>query len=85
MSSLHPEIARRHHGFDREDGSCLECDGHAVQRLNAKTQQPFHGCSNFPRCRNVQSMGYSRGGSLLLSPDDLDEAFYEAFYEGDGR
>lgn len=70
-------------GFNPEDGSC-PCGGHAVQRMNAKTKQVFHGCSEFPKCRNVQGPRRTHG-DFFLSADDYDEAFYEAFYEGDGR
>ncbi len=70
-------------GFDPEDGSCLECEGHAVERRNSQTQQTFHGCSNFPTCLNSEPIR-RRGGDFLASQEDLDLAFYEAFYDGDG-
>lgn len=72
-------------GFHDEDGSCLMCAGHAVQRLNAKTQRPFYGCSNYPKCRNTAAITSWHSGEFLLSDEDIAEAFYEAFYDGDGR
>lgn len=71
------------YGFDREDGSCLACEGHAVTRQGQ--YGPFLGCTNFPSCRNTAPMPRQRGGSFLVSQEDMDQAYYEAFYEGDGR
>lgn len=70
-------------GFDPEDGSCA-CGGHAVQRMNPKTQRLFYGCSNYPQCR-ITASDRSGGGDLFLSRQARDEAFYDAFYEGDGK
>lgn len=70
-------------GFDHEDGSCLACDGHAVTRANAATKRTFYGCSNWPKCTNVAAIR-TRRGDFYLSADDLDRAYYDAFYEGDG-
>ena len=69
-------------GFDREDGSCLACDGHAVKRKSQYGE--FHGCSNYPTCRNSEAIRAGRG-SFLLSGDDIDRAYYDAFYDGDGK
>jgi ssDNA-binding Zn-finger/Zn-ribbon topoisomerase 1 len=72
-------------GFDQDDGSC-ECGGHAVARVNRTTQKSFYGCSRFPDCVNTQDR-YPRGpvGSLLISGADIEDAYYDAFYDGDGR
>ena len=68
-------------GFDREDGSCKWCDGHAVPRhVRGKN---FLGCSNYPACRNTE-VPRARQGSFLCSQEDIDHAHYDAFYEGDG-
>lgn len=35
---------------------CPKCNkGHLLQRKNKKTGQPFYGCSDFPRCKNIYS------------------------------
>lgn len=70
-------------GFDHEDGSCPECGGHAVERINKMRGTIFHGCSNYPRCLNTEPIRQSRG-DFLLSDDDILRAYYEAFYDGDG-
>lgn len=67
-------------GFDYEDGSCKQCaNGRAVQRKNGKTGVIFHGCTNFPECRNSEPIRERPYGSLLCSADDMDLAYYEAF------
>ncbi len=72
-------------GFDREDGSCLACeDGHATMRRNKMNDRPFYGCSNYPDCRNIAAVQH-RVGSFLVPDEALDLAFFEAFYDGDGR
>lgn len=72
------------YGFDREDGSCLECkDGHAITRNGQYGE--FHGCSNYPKCNNSASIPRRYCGSLLLSQEDIEQAYYDAFYDGDGK
>lgn len=76
-------------GFDHEDGKCRECsDGRAMRRLSEHPNRGFWfwQCSNFPVCLNTEAItGIPRIASTLLpSPKDIDWAFYDAFYEGDG-
>ena len=78
-----PDTKTERYGFDREDGSCLACDGHAVTRQGQ--YGPFLGCTNFPRCHNAASMPRQSFVAFPSSPDDVDRAEAEAFYEGDGR
>lgn len=58
-------------GFDPEDGSC-ECGGHAVTRRRAIDEREFWGCSNFPRCRNAESIERAQFNTALvmLGEDD---------------
>lgn len=36
---------------------CPECkDGNIVERYSSKTKQQFLGCSNYPKCKWVQSL-----------------------------
>lgn len=69
----------RPRGFDNEDGSCLECDGHAVLRRRGSDGHEFHGCSNFPRCRNTGSAHPGPWDNL----DDDDVADLKCAFEGD--
>lgn len=71
--------------FDNEDGSC-QCGGHAVVRVNKKNDSRFYGCSNYPVCKNTEPLHRNKPqGDFLISGDDILEAFYDAFYDGDGR
>lgn len=64
-------------GFDREDGSCPECGGHAVKRQGPRGV--FMGCSGFPECRNTEPVGGRRwSGDLLMGGDERMEAWAEA-------
>lgn len=66
--------------IDSEDGSC-SCGGHAIQRENKTTHQPFWGCSNFPVCRATMRYPYDGpAGDLLCSGDGYLQAFADAFY-----
>ena len=76
-------VTHKRPGFDRDDGSCLACDGHAVQRTGQ--HGPFVGCSAFPACRNTEPIRRRTMGSLLISGDDIDLAYADAFYDGDGK
>ena len=65
--------------FNHEDGSCTECDGHAIIRTNSKTGDSFYGCTNFPRCKNTQSLRSNRfSGDGFFSSDQELECWAEA-------
>ena len=40
--------------------ACPLCGKHMVLRNNAKTGDPFFGCSEFPRCRGTRSVQYPK-------------------------
>jgi ssDNA-binding Zn-finger/Zn-ribbon topoisomerase 1 len=75
----------RRPGFDRDDGSCLSCDGHAVPRQNRQTGDAFYGCSNFPACRNAARLKNELAGDLLMEADDYLREWADAMYDGDGK
>lgn len=71
--------------FDREDGSC-QCGGHAMIRLNNKTNRQFYGCDQYPKCKNTEPLNHGNPfhGDLFLSADEMLECWADAMYDGDG-